>query len=56
MAINIKILEMEEALNAFPFRKLRFDIYLTLDVMMYVERYQVLNYMFGINKKTRIFL
>ena len=47
---------MEEAFSAFPFRKLRLDIYLTLDVMMYVERSQVLQYMFGLNKEARMFL
>jgi hypothetical protein len=47
---------MEEAVIAFPFRKLRYDIYLTLDIMMCVERSEVLKYMFGINKETRKFL
>jgi hypothetical protein len=40
----------------FPFRQLRNDIYLTLDIMMYVERSQALEFMHGVNKETRIFL
>ena len=47
---------MEEAVSAFPFRKLKLYIYLTLDIMMYVERSEVLQYMFGINKEARKFL
>jgi hypothetical protein len=40
----------------FPFRQLRNYIYLTLDIIMYVERSQVLEFMFGINKEARSFL
>jgi len=29
---------MEEVANTFSFRKLRYDIYLFLDVMMHAER------------------
>ena len=47
---------MEKAANVFPFRQLRHDIYLTLEVMMYVERSQALEFMFGVNKETRTFL
>jgi len=33
---------MEKSLSDFPFRKLRKEKYLTLDVMMYVDREEVL--------------
>ena len=47
---------MEEVISRFPFRKLKQSIYHTLDVMMYVERSQVLEYIFRVNKEARIFL
>ena len=37
---------MEEILSAFLFKKLKHEIYLTLDVMMHVERTQILEFMF----------
>ena len=40
---------MEEGSHTFPFFKLRHDIYLTLEVMMHVERFQALEFMFGVN-------
>jgi hypothetical protein len=47
---------MEETVTAFPFRKLINDIYLILDVMMHVDRSDVLQYLFEVNKETRSFL
>ena len=47
---------MEEVLSTFPFRKLRYAKYLTLEVMMYVERSQALEFMFSVNKEARAFL
>ena len=47
---------MEEAVTSFPFRKLRYEIYLTLDFMMYVQRSQALEFMFCVNKEARAFL
>jgi hypothetical protein len=44
---------MEEASHSFPFSKLMHDIYLTLEVMMYVERAQALEFMFGVTKEAR---
>ncbi len=47
---------MAESMSDFPFRKLRYDIYLTLDVMMYVDHLEVHKFMFTLNKETRYFL
>lgn len=47
---------MVESPTDFPFRKLRSDKYLTLDVMMYIEYPEVLNFMFCVNQDTRSFL
>ena len=47
---------MVETLSNFPFRKLTCEKYLTLDVMMYIEYPEVLNFMFCVNKDTRIFI
>ena len=47
---------MVESLSDFPFRKLRFSKYLTLDVMMYVDRADVYKFMFSLNKEARKFL
>ena len=47
---------MEETVTTFPFSKLRHQTYLTLDVMMYIERAQALEFMFCVNKKGRAFL
>jgi hypothetical protein len=46
----------EESLTDFPFRKLRYQKYLTLDVMMHVEREAVCKFMFSVNKEARMFL
>ena len=47
---------MEQTVTSFPFRQLRNDIYITLDVMMYVERSQALEFMQCVNKEARSFL
>ena len=47
---------MVESLSEFPFRKLRYDTLLTLDVMMYVDRADVQKFMFTLNKEARKFL
>lgn len=47
---------MEEAVTAFPLRLMSFCKYLTLEVIMNVERSQVLEFLFSANKETRIFL
>jgi hypothetical protein len=46
---------MEEA-SSFIFRKLRYEKFLTLEVMMHVEHRNVLAFIFGVNKETRTFL
>jgi len=47
---------MEDPKGGFPFRKLYHDIYLTLDVMMYVEHQDLLKFMFTVNKEMRAYL
>ena len=47
---------MVESPSNFPFRKLRYDKYLTLDVMTHVEHQEVLKFMFSLNKEARTFL
>ena len=47
---------MVESLSEFPFRKLRYETYLTLDVMMYVYKPDVHEFMFTLNKEARKFL
>ena len=47
---------MEKGVNKFPFNLLRYDVYLTLDIMMYVEDEKPLEFMFGVNKEARTFL
>ena len=44
-----------ESVSAFPFRKLRFEIYLTLEVMMYIDHQDAYKFMFSINKVGRNF-
>jgi hypothetical protein len=51
--INNKKMESE---SAFPFRKLRYDTYLTLDVMMHVEQEDAFKFMFSLNKDARKFI
>jgi hypothetical protein len=45
-----------ESESAFPFRKLRYDTYLTLDVMMHVEQEDAYKFMFALNKDARKFI
>ena len=45
-----------ESGTAFPFRKLTSDIYLILDVMMYVKHQDVKEFMFALNKGARNFI
>jgi hypothetical protein len=47
---------MVESLNEFPFPKLRYEKYLTLDIMMYVDHPEVYKFMFTLNKEARKFL
>ena len=47
---------MEKTVTSFPFHKLRHEKYLTLDVMMYVERSKALEFIFYVNKEARAFL
>jgi hypothetical protein len=45
-----------ESTSAFPFRKLRYEIYLTLDVMMHIEQKDAYKFMFTLNKDARKFI
>jgi hypothetical protein len=45
-----------ESVSAFPFRKLQYDKYLTLNVLMHIDRLDALNFMFTLNKEARNFL
>jgi hypothetical protein len=45
---------MEE--EAFPFKKLKDYRYIFLDVIMHVDRSQVLEFMFSLNKEARVFV
>ena len=45
-----------ESKIAFPFRKLRNDKYLMLDVLMYVLYQVPLNFMYALNKESRLFI
>ena len=47
---------MVESFTNFPFRKLRNHKFLTLEVMMHVERQEALKFMFALNKEARSFL
>ena len=47
---------MVDSLSDFPFRSLRYEIFLTLEVMMNAEHLDVLRFMFKVNKATRSFL
>ncbi len=47
---------MVESLSEFPLRKLRFDPYLILEVILLVDYEQVEIFMFSLNKQTRSFL
>ena len=43
-------------LTSFPFRKLRYNTYLTLEIIMCIEYKDALQYLFDVNKQTRQFL
>ncbi len=47
---------MVESKGDFPFRVLRYEIYLLLDIMMYIECEEILKFMFSVNKETRNFV
>ncbi len=47
---------MEECSRRFPFHQLRHDIYLTLEVLMYVEHPEVLKKMFEVNIEARSYI
>jgi hypothetical protein len=47
---------MEDSKSVFPFRLLRHDLYLTLEVLMYVEHPEVLNKLFSVSSETRSFI
>jgi hypothetical protein len=47
---------MEDSASAFSFRKLIYEKYLTIEVMMYVEHLYSLEFMFAVNKETRTFI
>ena len=49
-------MNMAESAVDFPFRKLTDNKYLTLDVMMNIEIQEVYQFLFAVNKKTRVFL
>ena len=40
----------------FPFRKLKHDIYLILDVMIFVDYKDALKFMFSLNKEARHYI
>ena len=40
---------MEESLSAFPFRRLRYDKYLILEVMLYVESVDEWKFIYSLN-------
>ena len=47
---------MAETARVLPFHRLKYDTYLILDVMMYVQHQEILKFMFAVNKDTRGFL
>jgi len=48
---------MEASLSTLPFQKLRYDKYLILEIMMYVDDYkEAWKFMFILNKASRTFL
>lgn len=47
---------MEKSISNFPFRKLRNRKFLALNMMMFVDRAEVLKFMFSLNIETRYFL
>ena len=47
---------MVEYVYHFPFRKLKYDKFLTLEVMKYVENREVCNFMFCVNNMSRSYI
>lgn len=47
---------MVEAVSLFPFPKLRNFTFITLDVLLYIERNEAFRFMFAMNKEARAFL
>ena len=47
---------MEESLCNFAFYNLRYDKYLALEIMMYIEIPDGYKFMFNLNKDSRLFL
>ena len=47
---------MEKTLSNFIFSKLRYEKFLTLEVMLYVEQQEIYNFMFTVSKETRSYL
>jgi len=47
---------MVEVVCNFPFRSLRYETYLVLDVLMYIDYHQALYFMFSLTKESRAFL
>ena len=49
-------MKMEEEVSVFPFKKLKYDKFLTLEIMMFLEYSEVLEFMFNINRASRNFI
>ena len=47
---------MDESLCNFIFRKLKYDKYLTLEVIFFIKHPEIYSFMFSVSKDTRIFL
>ncbi len=47
---------MEYSVCALPFHKLKYAKYMTLEVLMYVKYKSAINFMFYLNKESRLFL
>ena len=47
---------MAESLTTFAFAQLRNEKFLTLEVLMHIEHFDALKFMFSLNKETRKFL
>lgn len=45
-----------ESVSVFPFRMLRQENYLTLEVLMFVKHLDAINFMFALNKSARGFI
>jgi hypothetical protein len=50
------MVEETAAESSFPLPRLRYYLYLTLDVMMYVDYQEAYKFMFAVNKEGRSFL